>query len=368
VITLSLTINYSTTTDTAIQACDTYHWDATDITYTESCHNQASLTNNWGCDSNINLQLTIYHSDSIFIADTICQGNDYTFHGISYNYSDTLIFDTLNSQHCDSIITLNLVVVDPPSVSIQSEFDCTRYAYQLEAITQAPHLCWYTSYDNTPTNVNEPAVSLNVTDTMLYIIMADLRDTFFCPSYDSILLTPIDTAIASIVLSPDTLDEQHLTLTANSLGSHGTWKQWYVNDEYYSDSPSYITYTADLSMDNIWIELIVGNEYCEDTTKASANIIHPHIYIPNIFIPSSEDPNLNTFNIRSTDDLKSYEITIYDRAGRIVYYSTDISDPWDGKHAGVPCPQGNYVYHIRYTTSSIPNGWQTKTGSILLCR
>ena len=44
-------------------------------------------------------------------------------------------------------------------------------------------------------------------------------------------------------------------------------------------------------------------------------------------------------------------------------------DPqWDGTHEGTLCPQGAYVWHLRYRRNDSPDAVITLTGTITLLR
>ena len=110
VITLNLTINRSTAYTDIITACDSYTW-IDGNTYTES-NNTATYTttNAAGCDSVINLNLTINRSTAYTDVVTAC--DSYTWiDGNTYTTSNnTATYTTTNAVGCDSIITLNLTI------------------------------------------------------------------------------------------------------------------------------------------------------------------------------------------------------------------------------------------------------------------
>jgi gliding motility-associated-like protein len=62
------------------------------------------------CDSVVTLHFTIRPYITNTVAINICQGQNYTFNGITYTTSQTGLKDTFSTLGCDSIVTLNLTV------------------------------------------------------------------------------------------------------------------------------------------------------------------------------------------------------------------------------------------------------------------
>ena len=110
-VTLNLTIRYSTTGDTSAMACDEFTWYGT--TYTATGTQLATLTNAAGCDSVVTLHLTINYSSTGTDVQTAC--DEFTWiDGVTYTVSTTTgeppVFHTTNSVGCDSIATLHLTI------------------------------------------------------------------------------------------------------------------------------------------------------------------------------------------------------------------------------------------------------------------
>jgi hypothetical protein len=110
VVTLNLTLNYSNSGTDLITTCDSYTW-IDGITYTASNSTAThTLTNTAGCDSVVTLNLTIHYSnigtDVIEACDTYIwiDGNTY----LSSN--NTATYTLTNSYGCDSVVTLNLTI------------------------------------------------------------------------------------------------------------------------------------------------------------------------------------------------------------------------------------------------------------------
>ena len=110
VVTLDLTIRYSTTGTDVEDHCDSYTW-IDGNTYTSS-NNSATytLTNAAGCDSVVTLDLTIRYSTTGTDVEDHCDsytwidGNTYTSSNNSATYTLT------NAAGCDSVVTLDLTI------------------------------------------------------------------------------------------------------------------------------------------------------------------------------------------------------------------------------------------------------------------
>lgn len=93
------------------------------------------------------------------------------------------------------------------------------------------------------------------------------------------------------------------------------------------------------------------------------------VWIPNAFSP--DDPveeSARTFRVFPNNDasIRSFEIFIYSRSGRLVYHSKDYTQGWDGTANGQKQPMGTYVYVIELNDAA--KGLQHTKGSVTLIR
>ena len=127
-ITLNLTIGGSSTGTDFITACDSLTW-IDGITYSAT-NNTAShtISNNVGCDSIINLNLTINNSN--FITDTHNACNSFTWmNGVTYTSNNNIAtYSISNIFGCDSVIQLNLTI-DPSYNVVDSITSCDQYLW-----------------------------------------------------------------------------------------------------------------------------------------------------------------------------------------------------------------------------------------------
>jgi len=75
------------------------------------------------------------------------------------------------------------------------------------------------------------------------------------------------------------------------------------------------------------------NNGCSNIDSATVEIIHfISFYAPNAFVPKIEGPN-NHF-IPVGRNINEFELFIFDRWGKMVYTTTSIDKPWDGRIDG----------------------------------
>ena len=126
VISIELTIIKSTSATISATACDSYTSPSGDYTWTTSGTYQDRVTNTAGCDSIITINLTIVESTNATISETACDSyispsGDYTW-TTSGIYQDRIT----NAAGCDSLITINLTVIESTSAVI-SATACDSY-------------------------------------------------------------------------------------------------------------------------------------------------------------------------------------------------------------------------------------------------
>jgi len=159
IIIINLTVNNNTGVDVQ-SACETYTW-IDGITYTEN-NNTATytLTNSNACDSVVTLNLTILDNTTGVDVQSACES--YTWiDGITYTESNnTATYTLTNSNACDSVVTLNLTILDNTTgVDVQSA--CETYTW-IDGITYTESNSTAT-YTLTNSNGCDSVVTLNLT-------------------------------------------------------------------------------------------------------------------------------------------------------------------------------------------------------------
>ncbi len=121
-----LKFNYcpSNSSSFSISQCQSYFWSTNNTTYTTSGSYSDTLSNTYGCDSIVTLNLTILPTQTNSVSISRCDSYTST-QGNSYNSSGSYTETYSNVNGCDSIVTINLTITTiQNSVSISN---CGNY-------------------------------------------------------------------------------------------------------------------------------------------------------------------------------------------------------------------------------------------------
>jgi len=170
-----------------------------------------------------------------------------------------------------------------------------------------------------------------------------------CSSSISITLTEAPMPQANFAPKPQITTIEDPIIYFENYSTGASFYEWDFGDGNISTeySPTY-SYT---NPGEYHVILLVSDEYgCVDTV--GANIIIKEeastFYIPNAFTPNGNDLN-ELFNIKGTNiNPNTFEMRIYDRLGKQLFYTIDINQGWDGTFNGQLVKPDSYVYVIKF--------------------
>ncbi len=336
IVTLDLTIINSEATDTQT-ACNRYTW-LDGITYTES-NNTATHTivggATGGCDSLITLDLTIINTNAI---DVQFACNSYIWiDGITYTEDNNTATYTITegaSSGCDSIITLDLTVVNSEATDIQTA--CVLYTW-IDGNT-------YASSNNTATHIFVNGASRGC-DSIIHLDLTikesvtNIAQHSACNSYTWIdgntYASSNNTATYSIYngasngcdsiitldLTVNTIDAS-ITQTDTSLIANTTGEsyQWLDCENNYLRLAGETSQSFDLTQNGAYA-LEVSNATCTDTS-ACIPIIGENTLLGEVTIyPNPSDGFISLV----LGNLKDVSINVINVNGQSVYYETGIN-------------------------------------------
>lgn len=294
--------------------------------------------------------------------DGICNGETYHWrpsdtHGHTYelnytvNTNPDIHYVTLQSMPgCDSIVRLKLTVFDI-SLTTDTVESCREYTWRNGRT--------YTE-NNWATMENDTVV---------------LKNKYDCDSVVRLFFTiyPLRSVINCDVekFTYDNLDAQFVDASVGLEAS----RMWYMPAlDFNGDSTTIhsadpmVYFNLPAKLNGATIKLISTSPYgCQDSTSIYLPMEKETMWIPTAFTPDDPAGN-NIFSSRSVNT-EQQEMWIYDRSGRLVAHCAGVDCGWDGRDLkGNPCPQGAYVYVIKYTTVFQPRQTLSKHGSITLIR
>ena len=367
-VTMHLTVHPTYAHIDPREACDSLRWIDGFLYLADTAGAIDTLPTIYGCDSVLTLHLAVYPSFLYVERDTFCSGTIYPYRSHSLT-AGGYYADTLATVHqCDSILAIDLIERPLPQVAIRVVHLCAEGIYALHAETDVPFTGWNWGRPH-------PGISYLSTDsviyaspeaTMQYILTTAYDDQPQCLANDTVELDPFVVPQAVLRVSPQSLTPDNTHYDAYDAGQDYLYRRWYVDGERIPGDDRHIEGNADPDADTVRVTLEVGTAYCADTAHAALAIRHQALFVPTAFTPGAET-NREFFAMGK--NIAHFEISIYNREGSLVFSAEDINSPWNGNNlTGSPCPTGNYVYRIRYSTVYQPTSYQSLVGTVLLIR
>jgi gliding motility-associated-like protein len=87
--------------------------------------------------------------------------------------------------------------------------------------------------------------------------------------------------------------------------------------------------------------------------------------MPTAFTPNNDAIN-NVFRVKYPEFIKTFKMKIFNRWGRMIFYTENPGQGWDGNYNRQPVPEGNYMWQISLT--DIEGNSETANGSVILIR
>lgn len=295
----------------------------------------------------------------------------YNYNNITSNIIQNLAVGTYTLQVRDAnLCTVNtqFTITSPPPLAINTttvEENCTlRNGTATANVTGGTTPYSYAWNTNPPQNTQTAlglrtgSYTVNVTDAKGCTIQATANVGNIAGPRVSYTTTP---ASPVVLIFPDATIQFNATST-----KPGVTYQWDFGDGTGAtgDNPSH-TYGR---IGSYWVRLIGTDAAgCRDTARTADSIRiveQPALIAPNVFTPNGD--GVNELMVFQTNYLSEFQVSVFDRAGRIVFTSNSLANSWDGTTSGGPAPAGVYFYTV---TLRYINGLKvTRTGNVTLLR
>ncbi len=336
-----------------------------------------------------------------FTSQTICSGEMVSFWGTANggdgnlvytwttNFNDTLYGNTQNNLMPQQTTTYTLQVSDgcgtPPSFAAVTitvnptpvvtfttpdSSTCIPSTFNLVNTTAVQGDCSWQFGNGTSSTDCNPQVTIN--SPGCYDATLTVTSPEGCTSDTTIVdyLCGYPYPEASFLFEPQVPTTAHTTVTFDNLSEDAVNYIWTFGDGSGSNEEHPVHTFPSESAGEYPVILIAINEYgCTDTAYSIVKVIEEFImYVPNAFTPDDDDFN-ETFKpiMTSGFDPASYELSIYNRWGELIFVSRNHDVGWNGTYQGNIVQDGVYVWKISLK-DSYTDERKTFTGHVTLLR
>ena len=269
------------------------------------------------------LDISVWPVSSDTIYDDICVGNPYNEHGFNISETETVGLGTLTSwmhytsvHGCDSTVTLILDIHEPRETDISAEV-CEGTGY----------------YEN---GFAIPASETVGEDSLSRVL--NLQTVDGCDSVVRLAITVIDTALRIVSPTADFCEDMSAELFVET---NMTDYEWSTGEQ-----------TPNITVTVPGVYKVTASEGgCSVTARYVIEPCVYQLYLPNAITPGLGD-GLNDFFFipeLAKGSINLFEISIFNRWGELVFYSTDKNFQWNGEYKGKIYHQTVYTYIIEYT-------------------
>jgi gliding motility-associated-like protein len=331
-----------TTANLTISSCNSYTLN--NHTYDTSGIYLQTIPNYSGCDSIITLNITINKkfTDQIKV---ICQG-EFFYAGGANQTTAGIYKDTLQtSLGCDSVITTHLTVYPKPLPNLGPDKNLCKNTQ----LTITPGV--FTSY----LWQNMSTQSTFTIDTPgLY--WATVTNSDNCPATDSIRINTILQPPENFLKAVDSICAyEKLLLQPLSNFSSYLWSTGSTQKSFTIETPG-----------QYWLRVSDANGcYGNDTTTIALKDCITNVFIPTAFTPNNDGKN-DFFGATVPANIQSFKLQVFDRAGLLIFQTTNPAKKWDGVYKGVAYSTAMFVWQCFYQLKNEAPGYQK--GTIILIK
>lgn len=249
-----------------------------------------------------------------------------------------------------------------PATITGGEYDCHTNLAILNVETEGPQVTWSSSPADTSLarQKNNRTISVSPLQHTTYTVAVE-KDN--CVNRESKYVEVDLKPKARIKADPEEVSLGSMQTILTDVTSNSVRRVW----NFYDGTKSYnnqVVYQVPYSVDSVPIEMVVYNAHdCSDTTSKVIYVNNNTMWIPNSFTPRAGTNS--KFDIVAAG-LKEYEIEIFNRDGILVFHSDDVNNSWNGTFNGKYCPQGAYVYIIRYSFRNQEGENLVRKGNVMI--
>ncbi|MEG2069980.1 MAG: gliding motility-associated C-terminal domain-containing protein [Bacteroidales bacterium] len=289
-----------------------FQWN--DSIFTEQGSKITILKNRWGCDSILTMSVIVRYNTERSIDTAICEDQlPFTWNGFIFHHAEEIKDTTLNEDGTWHITTMTLIVNYANSSNITGK------------------VCRGEDYIENGFNIGRTQTQIPGIENFQLIT----SNMWGCDSVVNLQLMVQDLTTRIANLTTDFCTEKTALLEVISALDNVLW------------STGETTQTIRINKHGLYY-VTAFDEKCEVTDQIVIEPCELELYIPNAISPSNADGINDYFYIdeQITMDMQDFKISIYDRWGGLVFYSTDKNFRWTAVMDGKIFANNVYSYVI----------------------
>ena len=362
IVTLNLEISFPESIYLEEKACSEFYWDLSGLSYDESGLYDHVLINEVGCDTLVQLELTINDTEEFFLNHDMCVGEEFNFDGLVLNETGTYNSHILGSGGCDSIITTLFLNVHNQYLEELKLVSCEPIDWNGSIINESgEYLLEGTSEYGCDSTV---FLKLEIQEHQLITEVQSACDEYYWPVTNQYYT---ESGTYSFGLQDengcDSLFNLELMIHSGSFHSEIVETDddyfWRVNDSLITVSGEYIKkFTNQFGCDSIHRLNIIVEKFRS-------------IWVPNVFSPNFDGLNDEVY-VHATDGVEEIlKFSIFNRWGALVFELENFppNNPnygWTGTFKDQEVNQAVFVYVVHWIGNS--GAIEVVSGDITLLR
>ena len=302
-----------------------------------------SLVNVAGCDSTLTVFVEELIPTEANFNYAICEGESLDWNGTSLEGGTSTEFTLINSAGCDSLVTVDVDILELPSFDYFSEESCSNIENGMIELMNLqgglpPYLISFEGSDF------ESLTETSFADLSSGEYLLAIQDANGCVSEQLIYVEETTPLIVST--NNPTLGCNAEAISLEVQANH-------------QETVSYLwsngSTESSIQVSEAAVYSVAVSNACETITtmidvQYEANGFRDLVYIPNAFSPNDDGFN-DLFKIELVDgvQLQKFDLYLFDRWGNQLYDGKNPSDGWDGQFRGSLLNDGVYIWHLEAT-------------------
>ncbi len=214
---------------------------------------------------------------------------------------------------------------------------------------------WVPATGLSAANISNPVASPELTTPYNVIV----SNQFACRDTAQLVISVVMAPTANAGPDKWIIKGNSVQLSASAEGLNAVYL-WFPDA--FINSTRFLQPEVSPPQDTSYILKVISNDGCGTAMDTVRVFVYKDVFVPGAFSPNDDGLN-DTWNIPALAAYPEFELTVYSRAGLVVFQNKNNNRPWNGKYKGNLLPVGIYVYVINLKT-----GGEIIKGTVALLR